>query len=439
MSIKGARVENVEPGGIAEEVGIEPGDVITAINNQPLQDLIDFRFLCADETVELAVTKTDGEIWVVEIEKDIDEDLGLTFAGATFDRIRSCANKCVFCFVDQMPKGMRETLYIKDDDYRLSFLQGNFVTLTNLKPADMDRILQLRLSPLYVSVHTTNPELRQQMLGGKNAGGIMEQLAKLAAGGISLHTQIVLCPGYNDGAELKRTISDLAGLYPATLSVAIVLVGLTKERGNLPALRMVTPEEARDIIAQIGPYQNCYQKQHGEALVYLADEIYLLAGVEIPPAEHYAGFPQLENGVGITRLFYDSFTREAVRLPKELKAPKKVTFVTGFSGSRVLAPLAGRLNRVHNLSVAVKAIPNRFFGETVTVAGLLTGHDVAAELNGQELGDLVLVPSVMCKRNEAVFLDGMTPDQLSKKLETRVEVVDLDVGARDLIDKLLNY
>lgn len=437
MTIKGARVENVEPGGIAEEVGIESGDLITAANGQPIQDLIDFRYLCADETVELEVVKTDGEIWDMEIEKEIDEDMGLTFVGATFDGIRPCVNKCVFCFVDQMPKDMRETLYVKDDDYRLSFLQGNFVTLTNLKPVDMERILRLRLSPLYVSVHTTSPELRQQMLGSKNAGRIMEQLTRLAAGGICFHTQIVLCPEYNDGPELDRTLQDLSGLYPAVQSVAVVPVGLTKERGNLPALRMVTPDEARGIIAQVGSYQLHCQKKHGEALIYLADEIYLLADAEIPPAGHYAGFPQLENGVGLTRLFYDSFDQEAARLPNELAAPQKITLITGVSGARVLAPLADRLNRVHNLSVAVKAIPNRFFGETVTVAGLLTGQDIVSELKGQELGDLVLLPSVMCKRDEAVFLDGMTPGQLAQEIGNRVEVVNLDDGARELVNILL--
>jgi len=437
MVPKGARVEDVEPGGIAEEVGIKPGDVITAINGQPLQDLIDFRYLCADENIELEVVKADGEIWAVEIEKDIDEDLGLNFAGATFDCIRPCANKCVFCFVDQMPQGMRETLYIKDDDYRLSFLQGNFVTLTNLSTTDMNRLLQLRLAPLYVSVHSTNPEMRRQLLGSKNAGKIMEQLNQLAAGGISFHTQIVLCPGYNDGFELERTINDLAGLGPATLSIAVVPVGLTKERNDLPALRMVTPEEARGIIAQLKPYQERFEKHHSEALVYLADELYLLAGAEIPPAEHYAGFPQLENGVGLTRLFYDSFAEEAVCLPERVAAPQKVTLVTGVSGARVLTPLADRLSKAHNLSVTVKAIPNRFFGETVTVAGLLTGQDVVKELKGQDLGDLALIPSVMCKRDEAVFLDGMTPGQLSAQLGVRVEVVDLDRGARDFIDKIL--
>lgn len=439
MSIKGARVDNIEPGGIAEEVGIEPGDVITAIDGQPLEDLIDFRYLCADENIELEVVKTNGEVWSVEIEKDIDEDLGLTLSGATFDYIRPCANKCLFCFVDQMPQGMRETLYIKDDDYRLSFLQGNFVTLTNLKPADTDRILRMRLSPLYVSVHTTNPELRRQMLGSKNAVKIMDQLKHLAAGGISFHTQVVLCPGYNDGPELDHTIRELSGLYPAVLSIAIVPVGLTKERANLPTLHMVTKEEARDIIAQARPWQERFNKNFGEALLYLADEIYLLAGAEIPSADHYAGFPQTENGVGLTRLFYDSFAEEAIRLPEGVAPAKRVTFVTGVSGEQVLKPVAERLNRVHNLSVAVKAIPNRFFGETVTVAGLLTGQDVAAELKGQNLGDLVLVPSVMCKRDEMVFLDGMKPEELAKQLGVRVEVVDLDRGARDLIDKLIEH
>ncbi|MFZ5639726.1 MAG: DUF512 domain-containing protein [Bacillota bacterium] len=438
MATGGARVETVEPGGIAEEVGIEPGDVITAVNGRPLQDLIDFRFLSADENIELEIVKNNGEIWDIEIEKDIDEDLGLTFAEATFDRIRPCANKCVFCFVDQMPVGMRETLYIKDDDYRLSFLQGNFVTLTNLKPADMERILRLRLSPLYVSVHTTNPELRQRMLGSRNAGKIMDQLRQLAVGGISFHTQIVLCPGYNDGAELDRTISDLASLWPAVLSIAVVPVGLTKVRADLPALHMVTPDEAGGLIARVRPYQDRNQNQYGEALVYLADEIYLLAGAEIPPAEFYAGFPQLENGVGLTRVFYDSFYAEAARLPEGLAAPKRVTLVTGVSGAMVLKPVAERLNRLHNLTIVVKPIINRFFGETVTVAGLLTGQDVVAGLKGQDLGDLVLIPSVMFKRDQEVFLDGMTPGRLAEQLGTRVEVVDLDQGARDFINKLLD-
>ncbi len=438
VGVTGAGVSFIEPGGIAEEVGIEPGDVIIAVNGQPLQDLIDFRYLCAEESIELEVVKTSGEIWTVEIEKNIDEDLGLAFAGATFDRIRSCVNKCIFCFVDQMPPGMRQSLYIKDDDYRLSFLQGNFVTLTNLTSVDIDRILQLRLSPLYVSVHTTNFELRRQMMGGKLSGNIMDQLSKLAAGGISYHTQVVLCPGYNDGPEIERTINDLAALWPATLSIAIVPVGLTKARGNLPDLRMITFAEARGIIEQVRPYQEKFQKQYGEALVYLADELYLQAGVEMPPAEHYAGFPQLENGVGLTRLFYDSFNEEAACLPATIASPKKIFLVTGLSGGRVLAPIARRLSKVHNLTVTVKAIPNSFFGNRVTVAGLLTGRDVLAGLKGQAAVDLVLLPSVMCKRDEQVFLDGMTPGELSALLGVRVEVVDLHQGAQDLINNVLS-
>ncbi len=438
MVVKGARVEKVDKGGIADEVGIEPGDVITAVNGRPLQDLIDFRYYCADENIEIDLTKGDGELWTVEIEKEIDEDLGLSFSEAAFDHIRACANKCVFCFVDQMPQGMRETLYIRDDDYRLSFLQGNFITLTNLNEADLTRILQMRLSPLYISVHTTNPELRQRMLGNRNAGKILEVLSRLADGGVDFHTQIVLCPGYNDGPELTRTLSELSGLWPSILSIAVVPLGLTKQRADLPLLSMLTPDEAGGIIEQVRPFQERFQNLHGEALVYLADEIYLLAGAEIPPAELYADFPQLENGVGLTRVFYDSFAREAGRLPEKLSAHKKVSLITGTSGARVLVPVAERLEQVHNLSIAVKAIPNRLFGETVTVAGLLTGQDVVTELKGKDLGELVLVPSVMCKRDEAVFLDGLTPEILARELGTRVEVVDLEQGARDLIDKLLS-
>lgn len=437
MKAPNISVQFVLPGSIAEEVGIEKGDCLISINEQKPRDLIDYRYLCAEETLEVEIQKNNGEIWICDIEKDYDQELGLGFAGDTFDGIRNCANKCIFCFVDQMPEGMRESLYVKDDDYRLSFLHGNFITLTNLTESDLNRILELRLSPLYISVHTTNPILREQMLGNKRARNLKKQLTLLAGAGIEMHTQIVLCPGLNDGEELKTSIADLAALFPGVKSIAIVPVGLTGFRSGLASLHKYRPEEAGAMIELIHNYQRDFCRRFSTPLVYLADEFYVMAGREVPEAENYGGYPQLENGVGLIRLFYDSFKEEEPRIPTALLKEKRVAVVTGTSGEHVLKPIVNRLNKIEGLSVELVAADNRFFGGDVTVAGLLTGEDLIRVLKDKAGYDLILIPSVMCKREESVFLDGRTPLDIEHDLGISVRVVDINEGAENLIDIIL--
>lgn len=439
MSKREVLIEEVLPGSIAEEVGIETGDILLSINDQQPRDLIDYRFICSDDQLEVEIQKKDGEVWVCEIEKDFDEDLGLRFSEDTFDGIRNCANRCIFCFIDQMPPGMRNSLYVKDDDYRLSFLHGNFVTLTNLTRSDLDRILQMRISPLYISVHTTNPNLREEMLGNRKAGEIQKQLTELAEAGIEMHTQIVLCPGINDGNELEKTIQDLSLLWPSVKSVAIVPVGLTGYRENLKALRKFTGVEAVGLVNMVYDYQKRFLDKFGTPLVYLADEFYVLAGAEFPAAEYYGDFPQLENGVGLARLFYDSFNREESKLPVQLPADKRVAVITGISGEAVLNPIVSRLNQIKNLHVELISVKNTFFGGHVTVTGLLTGRDIIETLKNNKKFDEILLPSVMCKRDESVFLDGITPKQLENELETPVRVVDISEEAKQLVEAIKDY
>ncbi|WP_418790144.1 DUF512 domain-containing protein [Phosphitispora sp. TUW77] len=431
-------VDGVMAGSIADELGIEQGDRILAVNGILPKDLIDYRFLCADEFIQIEIEKKDGEVWSCEIEKDYDEDLGIGFDRDTFDGIRNCANKCVFCFVDQMPPGMRGTLYVKDDDYRLSFLHGNFITLTNLTDKDMERIISLRLSPLYISVHTTNPELRQKMLGSSHAGKIMQQMSALADAGIEIHTQVVLCPAVNDGTELDRTIGDLASLYPGVISVAIVPVGLTRYREGLPGLRKFTRKEAETLNGHLYRFREEFLARYGDPLVYAADEFFVLAEQEFPQAEYYRDFPQIENGVGLVRLFYDSFAECQRLLPAELAQNKSIAIVTGVSGDYVLQPIVDKLNQVRNLYVKNVCVVNSFFGTDVTVAGLLTGQDIIDALKREgTCFDLVLIPSVACKKDEPVFLDGKTPDELEQELGVKLQIIDTDQGAGQMIRAII--
>ncbi|PKM80135.1 MAG: DUF512 domain-containing protein [Firmicutes bacterium HGW-Firmicutes-14] len=426
-------IEGIEQGSIGEELGIEKGDTLMTVNGQRPRDLIDYRFMCAEEDLELEIMKNNGEIWSCDIQKDYDQDLGLLFAGDTFDGMHSCVNKCIFCFVDQMPADMRESLYVKDDDYRLSFLHGNFITLTNINRQEMERIIKMRISPLYISVHCTNPRLREHMLGCKRAGRIMEQLSILAEAGIEMHIQIVLCPGINDGEELERSIRDLTALYPRVQSIAIVPVGLTRYRENMQALRKFNTREAGIVIDTIHLHQKRFLEKYGTPLVYLGDEFYVLAGRDFPETQYYGEFPQAENGVGLVRLFYDSFEEERSRIPDRLENKKRVALVTGVSGEKVLKPIAEDLNKTGNLDVEIVGVFNEFFGGHVTVAGLLTGRDVLKTLKEQIPFDLILLPSVMCKRDEPVFLDGKTPADLERELGVPVRVIDVDSGAGELI------
>lgn len=433
MKHRGLAVVRVEPDSIAGELGLGPGDRVVAINGQPVRDLIDYRFLECDEDLAMEVEKTGGEKWLLEVEKDYDQRLGLDFGQGGFGRTIRCSNKCVFCFVDQMPQHMRSTLYVKDDDFRHSFWSGNFITLTNVGDQELQRIAGQRLSPLYISVHATNPGLRERLLGNPRAGLIMEQLRYLAASGIEMHTQVVLCPGLNDGKELARTVEDLAGLWPEVSSLAVVPVGLTRFRQRCYPLRPFHPEEARRTVRWIDQRQEEFIRKFNYPFVFASDEFYLLAGKDFPPAERYADFPQTENGVGLTRLFLDRWAEARERLPRELPG-RRVTLATGTLGQGVLGPVVARLNDVRGLQVSIKSIKNHFFGEQVTVAGLITGGDLMAQISPEEAGDLVVLPAVMLKKDEAVFLDDVTLTDLAAALNTPVAVAE---GPGQLVDILL--
>ena len=433
MNSRGLTVARVKPGSIAEEIGIGQGDRLTAINGMPVRDLIDYCFLEADEIVTLDFKKADGEEWVLELEKDYDQDLGLEFEGAGFGPTIRCTNHCIFCFVDQMPPGMRKTLYVKDDDYRLSFWSGNFITLTNLTEKEMQRIVSMRLSPLYISVHTTNPELRRRMLGNKKAGLIMKQLQELAAAGIEMHTQVVACPGINDGRELARTVEDLSGLWPEVRSLAVVPVGLTRFRQNCYPLRGYPRAGARELLRWLQARQEEFLTTLGNPFVFASDEFYLLSGEEIPPVERYAGFPQLENGVGLTRLFLEEWEKARARLFRK-RVEKKITLVTGVLGEQLLNPVVAALNQVEGLQASLKVIRNRFFGESTTVAGLITGTDLLSQVRPPETGDLLVLPAVSLKKDEPVFLDGISLPELGRRLKVPVAAV---AGPDQLVDVLL--
>ncbi|SFQ96679.1 DUF512 domain-containing protein [Desulfoscipio geothermicus] len=433
MRDHGLIITAVEEDSIAGELELEPGDVILKINDQEIEDVLDYRYLIAEENLQVLVQKHYGEHWLLEIEKDPDENLGVTFRDGGWGHTRRCANNCIFCFVDQMPGEMRSTLYVKDDDYRLSFAQGNFITLTNMGQAALERIVAMRLSPLYISVHTTNPELRRRIMGNPGAGRIMEQLRYLADNGIEMHTQAVLCPGVNDGAELTRTVSDLGALWPAVRSLAVVPVGLTAHRRGLHHLRPFNGDEARAVVEEVHRRQNDFLAQIQYPLVFASDEFYLLAGYPVPPAEKYGGFPQTENGVGLLRLFMDEWDRVRRHLPVRVAHPARYSVVTGRLAGPVLAPVVEKLNRISDLAIMLHVLKNNFFGNTVTVAGLLTGRDLLDGLTGRDLGDRLFIPSVMLREGQEVFLDDITVDELSRRLHVPITMVN---GPEDLVREL---
>ena len=418
MTYKGI-ISTIIPDSIGAEIGLVPGDRLLEVNGEAVQDIIDLSFALAEEEIELLIEHASGNQELIAFEKEYDEDLGLEFENAVFDNVRHCANNCIFCFVDQMPSGMRDSLYIKDDDYRLSFLYGNFVTLTNLNSRDLNRIARLHLSPLYVSVHTTNGELRQQMLGSKHAGKIMEQLTELVEKDIELHTQVVLCPGFNDGKELEKTISDLYAMHPAVLSLAIVPVGLTRYRDNCRPLTKFSASAAGEIIKLVQHWQKKCRTESHSSFVYLADEFYLAAGKEIPSYESYDGFPQLENGIGLVRSFLADWEQEQVAI-EGYSEPHYIDVVCGISAEKILSPLIADF-QIPNLTVRIIAVENKFFGSSITVTGLLTGSDIIAalkEIPGPRTA--VIIPGVALRKGEHVFLDNLTPDTIAAKLAVPV-------------------
>ena len=413
------KICGLEPNGIAARAGIRSGDVLERINGHEIRDVLDYRFYLTDTKVTLSLLR-DGAPLEIRIKKQEYDDIGLEFETPLMDKKHSCANRCVFCFVDQLPKGMRETLYFKDDDDRLSFLHGNYVTLTNLKDADIERLITMHISPVNVSVHTTNPELRVKMMKNRRAGEVLAYLPRLAEAGIALCTQIVLCKGLNDGAELDRSMRDLAALHPALRSCAIVPVGLTKHREGLYPLELFSPEEAGAVIDQVNAFgDECLQK-YGTRLFYCADEFYVKACRPLPTEDFYEDYSQIENGVGMLTSLASEFDFELDYLEdylKDYRAPRTVSIATGAAAFDHISALCRKVEAcVDGLTVHVYKIANHFFGETVTVAGLLTGKDVSEQLSGKDLGDELLFPAVMLRADGDVFLDDMTPAKLSQKL-----------------------
>lgn len=405
-----ARIAAIQPGSIAEELELQPGDVLLAVNGAPLSDYIAYRFAIADEEITLRIARGEeqGEI---EIEKDADEDLGIVFSSDVFDGVRACRNNCIFCFEEQMPAGMRASLRLRDDDFRLSFLHGNFLTLTNMVEDDFARIAREWLSPLFVSIHTTDLDLRRRMLRNKRAPDIVAQLKRLGEADIEVHGQIVLCPGWNDGEALERTLADLAQLSPPLRTLGIVPVGLTAHRPADDDLRGVTAEDAAHLLAQIERWQAELLPRLGTRLVFAADEFYLLAGRPVPPAEAYEGFLQKENGIGLVRLFLD----ELEALPRTaLPGGEMITLATGTLAAPLLAELAERLATAGQPAQVV-AVPNTFYGGGASVAGLLTGRDILAALAGRDLGRLVILPAA-CRNADGIFLDDLTPADLERAL-----------------------
>ena len=374
-------ITKVISNGIAEEVGIEVNDILLSINDNKINDIIDYKFLSADEEIILEVEKTNGEVWEIEIEKEYGEDLGIEFGGGIMDKAKSCSNKCIFCFIDQLPKGMRETLYFKDDDSRLSFLQGNFVTLTNMKDEDIDRIIQYHISPINVSVHTTNPELRVQMLNNRFAGNVFERMKRLADAGIIMNAQIVSVPGINNGDELKRTITDLYTLYPQVSDVAVVPIGITKFRQGLKQVNTYTKEQSIEEIERVKKLQDIYMKEIGKPFVRLSDEFYLVADKEIPEQEFYDDYHQIEDGIGMVRCFRDAIDNTLDDLDLNVKG--SFSIVTGELAYNELLEASYKIkDRNSNIQLDVYKIINNYFGETITIAGLLTGTDIIDQMKG---------------------------------------------------------
>ena len=419
-----ALVSDVLQGSIAEELGIEKGDEILSIDGEKMSDMIDYNFYCKSDFLTLEVKKTIGDIEVIELEKDYDEELGIVFESAVFDRVKPCLNKCIFCFVDQQPEGLRRTLYIKDDDYRLSYLQGTYITLTNLTDKDRERIKKMHLGPFYVSVHTTNPDLRVKMLRNPNAAKIMDNLKWFRKNKIPFHAQIVLCPDYNDGEELERTLNDLASLKNTVLSTAVVPVGVTQFRKEV--LKQVDENVAKETLKIASKFKR----------VCLSDEFFLLAGEKIPPAKYYGNFAQLEDGVGAIRLLIDDY--KAQKLPEKISKPSKFVFAVSYAALEAFKFIADDLNKkVNNLEIELAPVKSKYWGQNITVAGLITSEDLINTVKNKEC-DAVVIPSVMLRPYSEDFLDGKTLDYVRKQSGKSFAVLKNNYSIKEFIDKLYN-
>ena len=435
---KGHKIEKVLPGSIAEELELEKGDLILAVNDQPIEDVFDYQFFINDSYIELTVLKADGEEWILEIDKDEDDDLGIVFESNLMDEYHSCTNKCIFCFIDQLPKGMRPTMYFKDDDSRLSFLQGNYITLTNMKDKDLDRVIRYNLSPINISVHTTNPELRCMMLHNRFAGKINEQIQKLYDAGTMMNGQIVLCKGVNDGDELRRTISDLGAYLPYMESLSVVPVGISKHREGLYPMEPFTSEDAKEVLSIIHEFQNKFMEEYDNHFVHASDEWYILANEPLPEEDNYDGYIQLENGVGMLRLqeteFHEALNQSEI-LPEEVNE-KHLTIATGKLAGPFLKELVSDFNvKYPNVHVEVVEIINNFFGPRITVSGLMTGQDIIEQLKDRPLGDALLLPINVLRSGEDVLLDDVRICEIEKTLQVPVRIVQSN--GKDLFDAFI--
>lgn len=422
---------DIEPDSIAAELGLQSGDRLLTLNGEPVRDLLDYQLLSVGEELMLEIERADGELWELEIDKDADEPLGLVLPHPEPDQ---CGNNCLFCFVHQLPPGMRRTLYVKDEDYRFSYLYGAYVTLSNIDEPALQRILRQRLSPLYVSVHATDSQLREHLLG-RTGPAILDQMRRLVAGGIVLHAQVVVCPGINDGEELERTFRDLVALAPGVASLAIVPVGLTGYRQRLPQLRPVTSAEAQVLVTWVQGRQAECLERFGHRFVYAADELYLAAGIDFPPLADYESLPQLENGVGLVAQFRAQAS-EVLAQATPLDLPL-ISVVTGESSAGELRGFCTTLAARAGVPLEAVAVPNRFFGGAVTVTGLLTGRDIVTALSDRELGAAVLLPDVLLREGTEMLLDDMTVEELERQLGVRVEIVPAEPwGIWDMLETL---
>jgi putative radical SAM enzyme (TIGR03279 family) len=446
---KGHLIKTVAPDSIGEEMGIEPGDYLVAINKEEIDDVFDYQYLIKDEYVEILIRKSDGEEWLLEIDKEYEEDLGIDFENSLMSDYRSCHNKCIFCFIDQMPEGMRDTLYFKDDDSRLSFLQGNYITLTNMSGKDINRIIRFNLSPINISVQTTNPELRNKMLHNRFAGRALQNLDKLYEGRIEMNGQLVLCKNVNDGPELERSIKDLSKYLPFMRSVSVVPAGITKYRKGLHSLELFSKQEAGAVIDLIESYQQNFYDNFGLHFIHASDEFYITAEREFPEEERYDGYIQLENGVGMMRLFISEFQEALKHLldSEEYKSLRQsvhrtITIATGKLAYQTIHSFSERLMQAFpNLRIHVACIRNDFFGETITVAGLITGQDLIKQLKerkdqGTDLGESLLIPSSMLRTGENVFLDDITAETVEEEL--KIALVPTESGGHEFIHSILN-
>ncbi|MFO7952399.1 MAG: DUF512 domain-containing protein [Bacillota bacterium] len=432
---QGHLIDQVKEGSMAESVGIKPGWQLLRIDNQPIRDIIDYKVMEADHRLIILFKTNEGLLKRIKIKKSAGTPLGLRFEPPTLAPMQKCRNRCIFCFIDQNPPGLRNPLYLKDDDYRLSFLYGNFITLNRLSQSEIERIIKLQLSPLYTSIHTIDPKLRRVMFGTKQAEQGIINLKQMVKAGIKFHVQIVLCPGYNTGEDLWKTIRYLALMGPEILSIALVPVGLTSYRRNLPRLKKVTPELATNLIDEITELQKHFLKKRNRRFVFLADEFYNLSGRSLPAEEEYEGYPQLENGVGIARIFLDELNSISTEDFSGLNI-KYVTIVTGFSAIPQVQKMVDALNKTGNLQVKMVPLKNTFFGEEVTVSGLLTGSDLIKALKNEDLGDLLFIPAAMVKEDSNLFLDEMTIEDVAETLKVPVFAAN---GPADVLETIKKY